>query len=142
MKRIGPFIFLSLAMILAPLSRGEAADPRLQGVWSAETYVIEGKEHPMEGIFIFTDRHFSANTFFQVSGGEMEDANANAGTYHTEGDRLVFMQQVQIHIRPGDAKEPLFYGKGVEEATTYAVEGDRLVITFPSSNRYVCQRLQ
>jgi len=142
MKRTVFFTSFSVAMILVPFSRSDAADSRLVGIWSAQSYVIEGKENPMEGIFIFTDRHFSANTFFRVSGGEMEDANANAGTYHTEGDRLVFMQDVQIHVRPGDSKEPLFYGKRVEEAATYAIEEDRLVITFPSTNKYLCKRIQ
>jgi hypothetical protein len=142
MKRTVFLTSFSVALILVPFDWSDAADSRLVGIWSTETYVIDGKEHPMEGIFIFTDRHFSANTFFRVSGGEMEDANANAGTYRTEGDRLVLMQDVQIHIRPGDPKEPIFYGKQVEEAATYAIEGDRLEITFPSTNRYLCRRIQ
>jgi hypothetical protein len=96
----------------------------------------------MDGIFIFTERHFSANAFFRISGGRQDDLNANAGTYHTEGDRLVFMQQIQAHIRPGDPKEPIFYGKGVEEAATYRIEGDRLAILFPSGNRYLCERVR
>jgi hypothetical protein len=67
--------------------------------------------------------------------------NANAGTYRTKGNKLIFMQQVQAHIRPGDEKEPIFYGKGVEEAARYAVEDKKLIITFPSGNRYISERL-
>ena len=132
-------LFITLA--LAPAA-AEPADPRLFGVWSALTYVVEGKENPMDGLFLFTERHFSSNAFFRISGGKLDDLNANGGTYRTEGDRLVFMQQVQAHIRPGDAKEPIFYGRGVEEAATYTIEGDRLTIIFPSKNRYICQRVQ
>ena len=140
MRRSG--ILISLLVVAALSAEAQAADPRLRGVWSTRAYVIDGKEHPMDGLFIFTDRHFSANAFFRVSGGERDDANANAGTYRTDGNKLIFMQQVQIHIRPGDQTEPLLYGKGVEEAATYEIQGSRLVITFPSTNRYVCERVQ
>jgi hypothetical protein len=140
MKSIS-FSFALLTSTLA-VSAAEGADPRLVGVWSTLTYVIEGKEHPMDGIFIFTEKHFAANAYFRISGGDMDDANANAGTYATEGNKLVFQQQVQIHIRPGDAGEPLFYGKGVEEAATYLIEGNHLTITFPSGNLYRCEKIE
>ena len=94
----------------------------------------------MDGLFIFTDKHFSANAFFRISGGKLDDMNANAGTYRTEGDKLIFMQQVQAHIRPGDETEPVFYGKNVEEVSEYRIEGDKLIITFPSGNLYISER--
>lgn len=139
MKKAGILLLVTLAVSAVPTT---AADPRLFGVWKTLTYVVEGKDHPMDGLFIFTERHFSANAFFRISGGNLDDLNANAGTYRTEGDRLIFMQQVQAHIRPGDVREPIFYGKGVEEAATYQIEGDKLVISFPSKNRYVCERVK
>jgi hypothetical protein len=135
-------VLFFLVALAAPQVSSEAADPRLFGVWATRSYVIEGKDHAMDGLFIFTQRHFSANAFFQVSGGKLDDLNANAGTYSTEGEKLIFMQQVQAHIRPGDPKEPIFYGKGVEEVATYKIEGDKLLIIFPSQNRYVCERLK
>jgi hypothetical protein len=137
MKRM---LTLMLLLMLTATIAG-ASDSRLVGVWNVVTYELEGKDVPMDGLFIFTDKHFSANTFFRVSGGELDDMNANAGTYRTEGDKLIFMQQVQAHIRPGDEKEPIFYGKGVEEAARYAVEDGKLIITFPSGNRYISERL-
>jgi hypothetical protein len=129
---------VAVVVVASPLN---AADSRLVGVWDTEVYKVAGKDYPMDGIFIFTETYFSANAFFRVSGGKQDDLNANAGTYHTDGNRLVFMQQVQAHVRPGDEKEPIFYGRGVEEAATYAIEGDQLIITFPSSNQYVCKRV-
>lgn len=132
---------LLLSMLALGVSQAETADRRLIGVWSTVTYRIQGKDYPMDGLFIFTERHFAASAFFKVSGGALDDLNANAGTYRTEGDQLIFLQQVQAHIRPGDPREPIFYGKGVEEAAIYRLEGKRLIITFPSQNRYVLERI-
>ena len=137
MKRM---LTLMVLLMLAATVAG-ASDPRLVGVWNVLTYELEGKDVAMDGLFIFTDKHFSANTFFRVSGGELDDMNANAGTYKTDGDNLIFMQQVQAHIRPGDKEEPIFYGKGVEEAARYTIEGGKLIIIFPSGNRYISERL-
>jgi hypothetical protein len=122
-------------------SSAVASDPKLVGVWNVLTYKMEGKDIPMDGLFIFTEKHFSANAFFRVSGGKLDDMNANAGTYQTKGDELIFMQQVQAHIRPGDPDEPIFYGKGVEEGCRYKIEGSKLVILFPSGNQYVSERM-
>jgi hypothetical protein len=130
-----------MVLFMLPATVAGASDPSLVGVWNVVTYELEGKDVPMDGLFIFTEKHFSANAFFHVSGGELDDMNANAGTYRTEGDKLIFMQQVQAHIRPGDEKEPISYGKGVEEAARYAVEDRKLIITFPSGNRYISERL-
>jgi hypothetical protein len=55
--------------------------------------------------------------------------------------RVVFTQWVQIHVRPGDAKEPVLSRQGPDEATTYRFEGNRLILTFPSRNRYVLERM-
>lgn len=120
----------------------EASDQSIIGVWNTHTYVVQGKEHELDGLIIFTERHFAGTGFSKFSGGEMDDSNANAGTYRVEGNKLLMQQQVQIHIRPGDEKEPIFYGKGVPEEATYEIEGDRLTIYFPSGNKYICDRLE
>lgn len=136
-------VTLVLLLPLRGLSEAQAPDPRLVGVWKTLTYIVDEVEHPLDGLFIFTDRHFSANVFFQLSGGDMEDSNANAGTYRIDGDTLTFEQQVQIHIRPGDSDEPIFYGRDVDEASKYRIEGDdRLIVLFPSGNRYICERVE
>ena len=140
-------LFVVSAVVLSLAARAHAAeapDPRLLGVWKTLTYVVEGVEHPLDGLFLFTERHFSANVFFRLSGGEKDDSNANAGTYRVEGDTLTFEQQVQIHIRPGDEQEPIFYGKDVDEAAKYRIEddGNRLLVLFPSGNRYICERIE
>ena len=91
----------------------EASENELVGVWDTHTYVVEGKNHALDGIIIFTENYFAGTAYSSFSGGEMDDSNANAGTYTIDGNKVTFQQQVQIHIRPGDKKEPIFYGKDV-----------------------------
>ena len=55
---------------------------------------------------------------------------------------FLFWQKLQAHIRPGNQKEPIFYGKEVEEWGTYRFEGEQLMVTFPSHNRYVLERVK
>jgi len=124
----------------APRARGE--DRRLVGSWKAIQYVINGQPHPMQGLFIFTARHYSANVRFRLAeGGAIDDANGNAGPYTADRKRIVFGQWVQIHVRPHDEKEPVLSRAGPDEATDYRIEGKRLILTFPSKNQYVLERL-
>ena len=106
------------------------------------TYVVEGKNHALDGIIIFTENYFAGTAYSSFSGGEMDDSNANAGTYTIDGNKVTFQQQVQIHIRPGDKKEPIFYGKDVPEEATFEVDGDNLTIYFPSGSKYLAKRLE
>jgi hypothetical protein len=118
-----------------------ADDARLVGAWKAVTYVVNGESHPMQGLFIFTKHHYSANVRFRMSGtGPIDDANGNAGPYSADGRRVVFTQWVQIHVRPGDAKEPVLARSGPDEASSYRIEGKRLILTFPSRNQYILER--
>jgi len=127
---------------LVAVAGGAAADPRLVGAWTPTVYHIQGKDHPMEGLFIFTESHFSTNVRFQQSSGALDDSNANAGTYRVEGDKLILTSQLAAHIRPGNSKEPIHYNRGGVESATFRIEGDRLIITFPSKNRYEAQRVK
>jgi hypothetical protein len=133
-------IVVTIALILGTLVP-TAEDRRLVGVWKAVTYQIGGTVHPMQGLFIFTPRHYSANVRFKLSSGPIDDANGNAGPYTVDGTRIVFTQWVQIHVRPGDVKEPVLSREGPDEATEYRFEGNRLILTFPSQNRYVLERV-
>jgi hypothetical protein len=130
-----------VALLAADLP-ARAEDTRLEGAWKGVTYRIAGRDYPMEGIFIFTPKYFSSNVLFKLTNGPADDANANGGPYTADGKQIVFTQWVQIHLRPGDRKEPIFSMKGAPETASYEVNGDRLVITFPSKNRYVLQRLR
>ena len=134
---------LALVVFLVLLSHTlEASENKLVGVWDTHTYVVEGKNHALDGIIIFTENYFAGTAYSSFSGGEMDDSNANAGTYTIDGNKVTFQQQVQIHIRPGDKKEPIFYGKDVPEEATFEIDGDNLTIYFPSGSKYLAKRLE
>ena len=133
--------FACALFVLACTTSATAEDRRLVGEWKAVTYQIDGVDHPMEGMFIFTPRYYSANVRFSLSGGPIDDANGNTGPYTADGREIVFVQWVQVHLRPGDPKEPILSRKGPDEPTAYAIDGTRLILTFPSKNRYILERL-
>ncbi len=95
----------------------------------------------MQGLFIFTKNYYSANVRFKLGSGPIDDANGNAGPYTRDGSRIVFKQWVQIHVRPGDTNQPVLSREGPDEATDYRFEGDRLILLFPSKNRYILERV-
>ena len=128
-------------LLIALPSLALADDARLVGTWKAVTYVVNGQQYPMQGLFIFTKHHYSANVRFRMSGtGPIDDANGNAGPYSADGRRVVFTQWVQIHVRPGDAKEPVLARSGPDEATDYRIVGKQLILTFPSRNQYILEK--
>ena len=130
-------LFFIFANLLA-----HAEDRRLVGCWKAVAYIIDGQQQPMHGLFIFTLLHYSANIRFKLAPGPVDDANGNAGPYRADGKRIVFTQWVQIHIRPHSTTEPVLSREGPDEGTDYRLQGKRLVLTFPSKNQYILERLE
>lgn len=131
-----------LALLLAAVPTGAETD-RLVGPWKAVTYVMEGKDHPVEGLFIFTPRYYSANIRFTAQRGAVDAANGNAGPYTADRNQIVFTQWVQIHVRPeAPEHERILSRRGPDEVTKYSFEENRLILTFPSGNRYVLERIQ
>ena len=115
----------------------------LAGVWEAVTYHFEGEDHPMEGLLVFTDRHFAATVRFRVSGGALPDLNATTGTYRIADGNVIFVRQIAANIRTGDRTRPIRYspGEGQDEIAAYRIEADVLTISFPSQSRYVARRV-
>ena len=109
-------IVILALMLSIGLPAAAVETPPLTGVWKAVTYVVDGKSYPLNGLFIFTAHHYSANVRFKMSTGPNDDANGNAGPYTVSGGRVVFSQWVQIHVRPGNAKEPVLSRGGPDEA--------------------------
>jgi hypothetical protein len=129
------------AFVVSPLVEPLSADTRLLGPWRAVTYTIAGKDYPMQGVFIFTPKYYSGVVRFRFSSSTIDDANGNSGPYRVDGNAIVFSQTVQLHLRPGDSKEPMLAHEGPDERATYTVDANRLVLTFPSGNRYLLERL-
>jgi hypothetical protein len=140
MKRYAPVVVL-LAAIAFQARPAFADDPRLLGVWRATTYTIDGVDHPMDGLLVFTRGHYATAVRFSATGGPMDDSNGNSGPYTADGSTVVFTQWVQIHVRPGKPSD-MVSNKGPDEASGYRIEGNQLIITFPSKNRYVLQRIE
>lgn len=130
-------VALGLSTAASPIDQDRA----LVGAWKAVTYEINGVAHPMHGLFIFTASYYSANVRFNLDGGPVDDANGNAGPYRRVGHRIVFEQWVQVHVRPGDKNQPILSRQGPDEASDYRFDGDRLILVFPSKNRYVLERM-
>jgi len=119
----------------------EAQKPGVEGVWKAVTYDISGVAHPMSGLFIFSRHYYSANIRFQLAPGPNDDSNGNAGPYKTIGTEIVFDQWVQVHVRPEDAKQPILSHAGEPEHSKFSINGNTLILSFPSGNRFVLERL-
>jgi hypothetical protein len=135
----------SLLLLLTTASIGSvAADGQdLVGVWKPLNYHIAGVDHPMDGLFLFTENHyFATNVRYRQTSTELDDSNANAGTYRTEGNKLFLTSHLAAHIRPGKKEEPINYSQGGTDAGTYEIKGDKLIITFPSKNRYEAERVK
>lgn len=129
------------ALALVATALPVAQDRALVGAWKAVTYEIDGVEHPMQGLFIFTKNYYSANVRFKLGSGPVDNANGNAGPYTRVGNRIVFKQWVQVHVRPGDKDQPVLSREGPDEATDYRFQGDSLILVFPSKNRFILERL-
>ena len=129
-------------LLFCSFAAAAGEDRRLLGAWMAVTYDVQGTEHPIQGLFIFTTQHYAANVRYSASNASIDNANGNAGPYTADGKQIVFTQWVQIHVRPDDAKQPVLSRAGPDEVAGYQLEGNRLILTFPSKNRYILQRIR
>jgi hypothetical protein len=136
-RRLFVLIALGLSAAAPPVDQDRA----LVGAWKAVTYEVNGVQHPMQGLFIFTKSYYSANVRFKLGNSPMDDANGNAGPYTRVGNRIVFKQWVQVHVRPGDSNQPILSREGPDESSDYQFDGDRLILVFPSKNRYILERM-
>jgi hypothetical protein len=136
-RRFIALVALGVSAATSPVDQ----DRGLIGAWKAVTYEVSGVEHPMQGLFIFTKNYYSANVRFKLGEGSIDDANGNAGPYARAGNRIVFKQWVQVHVRPEDRNQPVLSRAGPDEASDYQIDGDRLILIFPSKNRYILERI-
>jgi hypothetical protein len=137
MRRFG-LVVLAWGLLVAGV---QASDQRIIGSWRTTTYQIQGVDHPMDGIMIFTPSYFAANIIVKRPGDSPEDANANSGPYWAEDGKIVFAQWMQLHYRPEDPEES-FLRSGIDEPSTYRFESqNKLILQFPSGNFYVLDRL-
>lgn len=136
----------TLILILGFLGTSAFAgqDNPLYGVWKPVTYIIQGVEYPLTGLMIITPGYMSANTVFKFSEDSPGDANANAGPYVLEGNKMVLNQWMQLHWRPLHQHNPKehFLAQNIPEEIPFEVKGDQLIFSFPSGNKYISERIK
>ena len=139
-------LILAGAVASVPAS---AQVPQIRGAWAAQTYVMKGgTEHRVEGRIFFTESDWQIVYFVVEEGGEVRRGSAEGGTYILAGNSLTFVHLHNLSI--GGAMEGLeeaplrmVYRKpeeAPEEQSTVGVEGDRLILDFPSGNRLIFSR--
>jgi hypothetical protein len=137
------FILVIVTLVVAATLPLIGDDPRLIGPWKAISYTVNGTTYPMNGLVIFTKKHFSSNVVFNMTNGPVEDSNHNAGLYEADGKKLVFKEQlVQLHLRPGNPERPIELPNQPYEETRYKLEGNRLIIIFPSGNQFSLDKIK
>ena len=95
----------------------------------------------MAGIMIFTKKHFSSNVTFKMTKGPVDDFNFNAGLYEADEYKIIFKQLIQLHLRPGYDKDKIQLPNTPIEEANYKLDGNQLVITFPSKNHYILEEI-
>ncbi len=139
---------LALAVTAA---RGQDNDPTLEGVWSAERYVMRaGPTHEVAGRIFFAEGEWTVLFFVMGDDGEPHRGSAEGGTYTLRGEELVFSHLFHLsqgEEMPGLAHSPLRMtvspaAEAATEPSTIEVLGDRLTIFFPSGNSLVFRRME
>ncbi len=131
--------FCALTLFAIP-AWADQHDSRLYGTWRVTTYVVQGVAHPAKGLVVITERYFLSNAVFDLDSATGPQANANAGPYRLDGEKIVLLQEMQLHWRPGRASNESFLRQDVEETFPYVFSGRNLTFSFPSGNRYVLER--
>lgn len=73
--------------------------------------------------------------------GPISDFNFNAGLYEADENKIIFRQWIHLHLRPGDHHNPIQIPDNPTEKASYKLSDDKLVITFPSNNRFILERI-
>ena len=73
--------------------------------------------------------------------GPVDDFNFNAGLYEADEYKIIFKQLIQLHLRPGYDKDKIQLPNTPIEEANYKLDGNQLVITFPSKNHYILEEI-
>ena len=144
---------LSTGLLALALTAAHAQDndPTLEGVWSAERYVMRaGPTHEVAGRIFFTEGEWTVLFFVMGDDGEPHRGSAEGGTYTLRGEELVFSHL--FHLSQGEEMpelpdSPLRMtvtpaAEAATEPSTIEVLGDQLTIFFPSGNSLQFRRVE
>jgi hypothetical protein len=147
--RIGlAIVSAALAGAASEVSRVHAADMDLRGSWKSEVYTLkDGTRHVMPGLLIFTKTDWTTLWVITVDGKAVRGAG-EGGTYTVAGNRLTFRHHFNVSggaAVKGMAESPLRIEANKPESAptepcTVSLDGDRLIVHFPSGNQIAFRR--
>lgn len=133
--------FAALALFVGAVG-ARANDVR--GAWRADSYVLKsGEVHDVEGLMIFSESEWSVVYFVKDDDGTPQRGAGEGGPYTLDGDELVLTRDYLV-IAGNEIKElgeiPLRFDipavkDPVVEECIVELEGDRIIIEFPSGNK-------
>lgn len=141
MARIGS-LFLLLAAVALDADAQEN-DRALEGVWSAERYVLrDGATHQLSGRIFFSGNEWTVLFLVLDSNGNPRRGSGEGGTFTLRGNDLVFSHL--FHLSAGDEMDGLpasplrlethSAAEAQAEPSTIALNQNRLTVFFPSGN--------
>lgn len=131
-------------LLMVTSAAAQNTDPsRIVGVWEPHTYLLkDGTTHDVTGLIFFTERHWTVLFFVVGSDRQPRRGSAEGGTYRLSGNQLVFTHH--YHFSSGEAMQSLAASPlrmeihdtsdAPREPSTIQIDGDQLVIHFPSGN--------
>jgi len=150
--RPGFVVSFCLGALCTPgwLAAQQTPSPRdLEGVWAAERYeMASGDVYRVEGRIIFGAQDWQVLFFVVDSTGTVRRGSGEGGTWTLREGQVVFTHL--FHLSAGEAMPGLpaadlrMLARPVEgaptEPTDLRLEGDRLLLHFPSGNRMIFRR--
>ena len=137
-----PFEMLGAVLLMASVVAAQANDVR--GAWRADSYVLKsGEVHDVEGLMIFSESEWSVVYFVKDEDGQPQRGAGEGGPYTLDGNELVLtrdylviagdeiqsLREIPLRFDIPAVKDP------VVEACLVELEGDRIIIEFPSGNK-------
>lgn len=143
----------SLFLLLASVALDADAQENhraLEGVWSAERYVLrDGLTHQVSGRIFFSGNEWTVLFLVLDRDGHPRRGSGEGGTFTLRGNDLVFSHL--FHVSAGDEMDGLpasplrlethSAAEAQRESSTIALNRNRLTIFFPSGNRMEFERV-
>lgn len=145
-------IVLALAGLAAFAGAAEGVAPvdSIDGAWRLLEYrLASGQIHALAGTIFFVDGRWQVAFLVLDDAGTPQRGSAEGGTYTVEGDQLVFRHELNFsfgNAMPGLPASELRMSsrppaEAAAEPVTFAIDGTRLVIDFPSGNQIRFERV-
>ncbi|HAK55504.1 MAG TPA: hypothetical protein DCP38_08480 [Acidobacteria bacterium] len=142
--RLGSLTLSVLCAVLLFPALLAAQNADLRGAWQVESYVlVDGARHQVDGLMLFSESDWAVVYFVKDEAGQPRRGAGEGGPYTRDGDQLVLLRDYLVIASEtiGTLPEiPLRFDipgvtDQVVEECRLEVDGDRIMIEFPSGNR-------